>query len=427
MFADGLFTNKSNMIKRIAVFLVLMLFIFYLFYHFLESYFFTIKTTDAVYASLDITDEFTAYTFRDETVFYSQFGGAFDYSVNDGEFVSLDTELVDCYENSTEIDVLAMREELTEQIAMLNESNSNNSFTASDIDETQSNATRAYTEMLKAATLGNMESTQQYASNLLTALNKLSVYEDYSNNFNDEIDALNEQLAGLDTYFTGRYETLSTDKTGYYFYDTDGYESLFTSNINGNSRADILTVNEFYTLTENMQPQSAPDGEYAAGKLVNSYNWFIGVPIARDSVGAYFTGQLYDISYDDYNVSIPMELSRIIMDEGDDRAVLLFVSSNMPTGFTYPRSAKISLVRKEYSGLRVPIDLVVKVDGFYGVYTVEKLTVEFRKVNIIYKEYGYYIVSEYDTSDERYIDYLEHNDALITKGYNLFEGKVVGE
>ncbi len=427
MFAENLFGNRNKAFKRIAISLALLLLIFFLVYHFINTYFLTIQTTDALQTTLNITESYSAYTFRDETVLYSQFGGAFDYHVRNGELVSPDTSLVDCYEKATEIDVSAKKEELLLEIDRLTKSNSNKKPTVSDINIAQSNARRTYMEMLKTATLGDMAKAQVYSEQMLIELNRLSVYSDSSGNFNDEIDVLKAELEALDSYFVGSYDdSVVNEKTGHYFYDVDGYESAFSSIVDGQNRAEKLTLSEFYSLVEKMPQVSPPSGKYYAGKIINDYKWFIGVPLTREQSSTFFTGKTYDVKYNDSGNTIPMVLSRIITGENDSRAVLIFEASDMPPGFTYPRSATITLQKKEYSGLRVPVELVVKVDGFNGVYTVEKLTVRFKKINIIYKEYGYYIVSEYDTSDTRYFDYLSHNDAIITRGKNIYDGKVVG-
>ena len=63
----------------------------------------------------------------------------------------------------------------------------------------------------------------------------------------------------------------------------------------------------------------------------------------------------------------------------------------------------------------------MKIDGADGVYVFENSTVSFRRVEILYRGDGYYIVAE---QGERGDDYLSLNDRIVTAGKNVYDGRV---
>jgi len=62
------------------------------------------------------------------------------------------------------------------------------------------------------------------------------------------------------------------------------------------------------------------------------------------------------------------------------------------------RVATIDLVKKKYSGLKVPISAIHVKDKNTGVYTVVDGIVRFKKVKILYKNNKYAIVEENNTA-----------------------------
>jgi hypothetical protein len=81
------------------------------------------------------------------------------------------------------------------------------------------------------------------------------------------------------------------------------------------------------------------------------------------------------------------------------------------------------------SGYRIPEEAMTTLDGDDGVYILVGSVVEFRRVTVISRGNGYYIVNtfEKDLDDESTSDtpYLKANDMIITSGNDLYDGKLI--
>ena len=86
------------------------------------------------------------------------------------------------------------------------------------------------------------------------------------------------------------------------------------------------------------------------------------------------------------------------------------------------RSGPMTVVTKEYDGLRVPSSALRVVDSKRGVYVLTGMQVKFVDVNVLYKDDSY-MICEKQTSDE---SVLRLYDEVIVKGKNLYDGKIVG-
>ena len=81
----------------------------------------------------------------------------------------------------------------------------------------------------------------------------------------------------------------------------------------------------------------------------------------------------------------------------------------------------MTVVKKEYSGLKIPKSALRVVDSKRGVYVLTGMQVKFVEVNIIYSADNY-MLCEKQTDDEKS---LRLYDDVIVKGKNLYDGKIV--
>ena len=81
----------------------------------------------------------------------------------------------------------------------------------------------------------------------------------------------------------------------------------------------------------------------------------------------------------------------------------------------------MTVVKKEYSGLKVPRSALRVVDSKRGVYVLTGMQVKFVEVNVLFT-YGDYMICEKQTSDSTV---LRLYDEVIVKGKNLYDGKII--
>ena len=109
----------------------------------------------------------------------------------------------------------------------------------------------------------------------------------------------------------------------------------------------------------------------------------------------------------------------------------------IPSGFDYTRMQPVQIHTAEYRGFEIPQSALRILDGWEGVYILDEVTVDFRRVHIVYEGDGYYIVTGEDpaaadttdpdaeTADECPYGWIRMNDVVIAEGRGLYVGKVV--
>ena len=120
-----------------------------------------------------------------------------------------------------------------------------------------------------------------------------------------------------------------------------------------------------------------------------------------------------------------MTLERIVSETGRREAVLIFSTSTMPEGFSYARVQSVVIEKSTVTGYRIPTSALRMVDGKEGVYILYGSTVYFRRVEVIFESDGYFIVAERDLSREDASEYLGHSDTVISRGKDLYDGKII--
>ena len=85
------------------------------------------------------------------------------------------------------------------------------------------------------------------------------------------------------------------------------------------------------------------------------------------------------------------------------------------------RSGPMSVVKAEYSGLKVPRKALRVVDGVKGVYVLSGMQIEFVPIEIIYSTDTYIICEKQSENGNVLMLY----DEVVVKGKNLYDGKIV--
>jgi len=78
-------------------------------------------------------------------------------------------------------------------------------------------------------------------------------------------------------------------------------------------------------------------------------------------------------------------------------------------------------VLRTYTGFKIPADALRTIDGQTGVYVLIGVQAKFKRVQIMYSVDNYKII-RYDNSST---DNVWLYDEVITRGKNLYDGKIV--
>lgn len=208
--------------------------------------------------------------------------------------------------------------------------------------------------------------------------------------------------------------------SGYYWSPSfvDGYEASL-------SVADLPSMTP-ETLQQTLDNcRAAPSGN-VGGKLIRGGTWYLAMPVSPAAAAGFSVGNDYTVSFAEDGLSLAMTLQYLNADAGENASVLLvFSCDRMPSGFSYERLQRVSVVTCKRTGYRLPDDTLLRVNGVDGVFILRGGMVCFRRVSVIGSGRGYVMAAQIDPVTDSDLPYLAPADMLITRGKRLYDGKVL--
>ena len=398
----------------------------------------TQEILDRSYVSLEL------YTFREETPLAVEGGDVYLYAVENGERVGVAQTVGTPYR----VGDPALASELQIQLNAYGDRVSllrklGGTGTPADARDAAEAVDRAYRELLKAASSGDLSAVAGFADSMGDGIGR---YDILTGAASQSVAALEAQRQALLAEYAA-LSPMTVTQSGYFYYTCDGYESLFDYD-----KAKTMSPSEFRELTA-LSAQGIPSG--VAGKLVTNPTWYAAayVPLSDPAVELFQQGIASQKSYvftcrDRGGVELTLTLIRLVPD--GEGVLLVFSSQDMPRGFDFPRSFTAETISLSTGGYRIPTEALVTLrshetgEDVTGVYILAGNVVEFRKISIYVRRDGYVIAETYEdvkayleelsqsdpaeyerrTADEW--SFLGLNDNIITGGNELYEGKVIG-
>lgn len=367
----------------------------------------------------------TGYVFRNEQAVTRSQNGVADYAVLDGEKIGVNALYAVYYtaEGKSSDEIAKVRSEvgsLSDRIERLR-SEISGGGTVSDLAHISVGLDSAYYSYVDMVLEGEFDAADRIGEHLLASLVNYSVVTGRDGVAESMVSTLEEQKAAALSSLGGSKSHLSSDRGCYFFYDCDGYESIYSvSALEGMTREH---------LDEIISSEPEIYEGYVIGKRVFDPKWYLAVPADEATALKFTSGEVYQISYpSDGGAMLDMKLERVEIDE-EGGAYLLFSNLDLSVSSSFPRSQDIKILMGSDSGYRIPEEAMTALDGDDGVYILVGNVVKFRRVTVISRGNGYYIVNTYekDLDDDSTGDtpYLKANDMIITSGNDLYDGKLI--
>jgi len=415
--------DKYYLKRTLITFLTVLLtvgIIIYIAYHIAGSFGASLQLSDAAYETVTRILHADGYIMRHETLLYASHTqtGSVTPAMQDGTRLGIYDKAADIY-NNTMPDVLARIREIDEQIALLE----NNQAEKVSVVNTSG---------LESAIFNNVQDIRLMVENrsysdattmrtaLLVNILKRDILKGSMTDYNNQLAALQEEKRSLTAQLGECLETVYTPASGYYYADADGYEALFDA-----EKIDNMTYDEFMTLIDT-DPAESTRSMVNVGKIVTDYRWYLACPVSKKEAAALVDGESYSVTFPyNGNKVLTMELYSVIPALPGEGAILVFVCGTIPENFDFTRMQPVQIGTTEYRGFRVPVSAVRVIDGCEGVYILDQVTVQFRKINIVYEGDGYYICTGGEIEEGAKYQWIQMNDVIITEGINLYVGKVI--
>lgn len=373
---------KQVALGFVSVVLVLSM-LCYVVYHMTNGFAAEIKTTPALEGEYYESEQAEGYIFRYENVLSSKYSGTVNYNVNNGERVSVGTRVAQVYERMGDESLTAGMVAIDKKIEMLRASNISDNVSVSDTKANDDDISKYLEGMRKSIRDGNYAAAGSNATELLVSLNQREIIVSSRTSYNDIIERLEAERAALAARLTGTNEPVIAKDSGYFYYECDGYESVFLPEL-----LEGMTPSALNELAAH-----SPDASEYVGKNVTSQKWYMALTLGRAEISAFETGESYKIAFCDYSgLYVDMTLEQ--MNAEADSALLVFSSNDMPAGFGFERSQSVSIITEEHEGLRFPMSAIRINEGVEGVYVLYGNTVFFRVAQVIGVENGYAVVKK---------------------------------
>lgn len=400
--------KSGNVLKFLIILLIAVFFV----HQAVAAVYKPVTTESADYFTATDGLEITGIIIRNETLVKSDGDGVMHFAVADGSRVAKDGIIAKIYDSEAASVTLSKTDELNAKIADMEAMLGYNDPEAADLDMINSKIRDNADALNISAAYGKYENFSEYKAQLLSSFNRRQIAMGETEDFSLRLTELKTELAALNNSLPAAKGTVRAEKSGYFVSETDGYEEQLTCDDPDSITPELLSE---------IKAAELPAG--TVGKIVSDYAWYIAARVSVNESLNYKTGDRLTVytsvkSYPKLSVTV----KQINISESASAAVLIFECSDMNSELASMRSGPMTVVKNEYSGLKVSKGALRVVDSKRGVYVLSGMQVKFVEVNILYSNDSY-IICEKQTDDE---NVLRLYDDVIVKGKNLYDGKIIG-
>ncbi|MBO5089420.1 MAG: hypothetical protein J6C27_00700 [Clostridia bacterium] len=399
--------KKNTLIKIALIFLVLA----FLINQAVSMFYKPVTTDSAVFYTANNGFKITGVIVRNEILVTNDKSGVLHYLISDGERVSKNGTIANIYGSEAASITLSQIESVQHKIDDINSILSFNDLEAANLELINSRVNDNLNALIMSTAAGNFGDIPKTSEELLFALNRRQAALGNTSSFATQLSALNSQLETLNSSLTGVQGEVTAVQSGYFLSKTDGYEGVLNAeNLEG------ITPEFLDGL------KSEKTAGNVVGKIVSDYEWYIAAKVSINDSHNYKEGDTLKI-YTSVKSSpvLPVTVKRINTSSASTEAVIVFACSEMNSELASLRSGPMTVVSREYSGLKVPKRALRVVDGQKGVYIVKGMQAKFVPVEILYSTDNMMICKKNDADGQ-----LRLYDQVIVKGRNLYDGKIIG-
>ncbi len=380
-----------------------------------------VELTVVYTGSEEDTAEVSGFVVRDEYVIDEAASSMMEVVLNEGEKVAVGGEVAKIYASEEAVARQQQIAALEEELAQLQTLSSGS--TSSDAVVLEQSIEDMMLQIHKDLADGSYTTLDEDAESLKTLVLQQNYLSDDSLDLETAITSLANQIATLQSSASSDTRTVTAEVSGTYSSYVDGYEG-------------ILTVDELTGLTPSTLEKwealaSTVTAEQYIGKLIAGQTWYYAALMDADEASR--LGSTVTLRFtSDFTESITMTVESV-SEASDGKVAVVFSSIEYLTQTTTLRYQAADIVYDRITGIEIPLSALriqstENEDGTstseMGVYVLVGNNVEWKPVNVLYTGEDYCLVEPTDASDS---DALRSGDTVISKGKNIYSGKVISE
>ncbi len=401
---------KGSKIFKISLLVIASVFIIN---QLISSLYMPIKTENAVFYTANDGFKITGYIVRGETLVANSTNGVLHFVTPDGSRVAKNGVVANIYSDASASITVSKMDTLNSQIADIEDILSYNDIEAANLELINSRISNALGDVIFNSAGGNYGEIENYTETLLSASNRRQVALGVTTGLSERLTSLKTELEKLSASLPAAKGSINAKESGYFVSKTDGYENVF--------KTDDLSVITPEFLSSAKPEKRAGD---VIGKIVSDYEWYVAAIVPLNDSLKYKEGQeLKLLTTVKSSPMLSVTVKQINISETEEKAVMIFACSDMNSELATVRSGNMTVVNKEYSGLRIPRKALRVVDSQKGVYVQNGMQINFVPVEVVYRNENYIICEKQNENNN---NYLKLYDSVVVKGKNLYDGKIVG-
>ena len=396
--------------RRIIELLLILLAVGFIAYQAITSYTSALTTESAVFYEYSEGIELSGTVIRNEHTVAQSDSGTLHFIIKDGERVAKGGTIAKVYSDDKASAAATRIAEIDAQLNDIKDLEGYNNIAAVDINTLNNKIASNLDNYLFVVSDGSFEGAAEARAELLTALSRKQVATGGNVDFTEVKKQLTEEKQRLTSVMGNHKSECKAEYSGYFVSSADGYETVLVAD-------DLKKYTPEYL--QNIEPADAGTG--VIGKIVYDYEWYIAVTVPLGDSMSYKEGDSMKLYLETADSTVTATVKTVNFSRESNSAVVIFVCSEMSGDLASFRSGKITVIKNEYSGLRVSSKSVRFADGKTGVYVVSGLEIKFVAVDIVYANDEYTICKINTTDDEK----LRLYDEVVVKGRGLYDGKII--
>lgn len=400
--------NKRHKLIR---FLIAFCIVFFLIYQYYVGFYSTITTESASQYEYTEGIDGQATVIRSEKTITSSKEGTIHFMVASGEKIAKDGTIANIYSSDSASAAATRILEIDKQLSIIEEIEGYNDLTAVDMDTINARINSHLNSFVLSTQDGRFYDTADSLSDLLTMMTRKQVATGEQTDFSSLKQSLLAEKDELSAQMGNPKGSITAEMSGYFVSNADGFETLLTS-----GDLSVYTPEYLKKLSN-----TEVSGE-VIGKIVYDYEWYLAVPVTLNESMYYKTGEAVSVKIDAASSTVLTAIvEKVNLSESEDSAVIILRCNEMNSELATLRTASVTLIKAEHSGIKIPAKALRVIDGKTGVFVVSGLEAKFVETDIIYSNDDY-ALSKLNTAES---DKLRLYDEIIVKGKNLYDGKII--
>ena len=405
--------KEKNVVKKFAIIAVALTLLTYIGYQVYKMAYSPVETEIAREYTVEDTVETDVFVARNENYITNEKDGTIISVVDDGSRVAKNQEVAVVFSDTEAADTYSRLRELETEIERykkLSSQSDNYTFNINDLDD---NIDTAAIELVNSVWKKDFTKIDEDINDVRDQIVTRQIATGNSIDFETKLESLESEYNDLSKKNSSHTSVVS-DTSGYYISGTDGLEKIVDI-----AKIKDLSVDDIYGILKS-KAEDVPDG--AIGKVVTDFTWYFLCVVDSNRTGTLEAGDTITVNLPFSAVNSVKATVYAINENTGDKSALVLSCNLMNSDISSLRHETAELVIDSYTGLRVPSAAIrVNDDGEKGVFVQNGNIIEFRKLNIVYTADDY-VLSNADSTDDSYVSLY---DNIVTKGKDLYDGKIV--